>query len=112
MATTSIKSIEAQIRKLQARAQALRDKDRKPAIAAIVKQMRAHDITVAELTEALGKKSAPRAAAKAGGAKQRKAVPVKYRHPETGATWTGRGRTPRWLVDAEASGTDRSSFAV
>lgn len=113
MATTSIKSIEAQIRKLQARAQALRDRDRKPAIAAIVKQMRAHDITVAELTEALGKKTrAPRAAAKTPATKQRKAVPIKFRHPETGATWTGRGRTPRWIVEAEAAGTDRSSFAV
>ena len=25
----------------------------------------------------------------------------KYRHPETGATWTGRGRTPAW-VDKQA----------
>jgi DNA-binding protein H-NS len=24
-------------------------------------------------------------------------VAPKYRHPESGATWTGRGRQPRWL---------------
>lgn len=111
---TSLKSIEAQIKKLQARAQALRDKDRKPVIAAIVRQMKAHDITVAEIADALGKPRAPRrAAGKApAAARPRKAVPVKYRHPDTGDTWTGRGRTPRWIVEAEKAGTDRSTFAV
>ena len=110
---TSLKSIEAQIKKLQARAQALRDKDRKPVIAAIVRQMKAHEISVAEIAEAFGRQRAPRAAKKsAAPAKPRKAVPIKYRHPETGETWTGRGRTPRWIVEAEKAGTDRSSFAV
>ncbi|MDT8843794.1 H-NS histone family protein [Paraburkholderia fungorum] len=30
-------------------------------------------------------------------------VPVapKYRHPETGETWSGRGRAPRWLKDQD-----------
>ena len=113
MPTPSLKSIESQIKKLQARALALREKDRKPVIAAIVKQMKAHDISVAEVADAMGKPRAPRrAAGKAAAAKPRKAVPVKYRHPETGDTWTGRGRTPRWIVEAEKTGTDRSSFAV
>lgn len=111
---TSLKSIEAQIKKLQARAQALRDKDRKPVIAAIVRQMKAHEISVAEIAEALGKPRAPRGAGRKAAApgRPRKAVPVKYKHPETGETWTGRGRTPRWIVEAEKAGTDRSSFAV
>lgn len=114
MATSSLKSIETQIRKLQARAQALRERDRKPVIAAIVKQMRAHDITPAEITEAFGKTRAPKtkAPAKAAATRARKAVPVKFRHPESGNTWTGRGRTPRWILEAEQAGTDRSSFAV
>jgi DNA-binding protein H-NS len=30
-----------------------------------------------------------------------KTVAPKYRHPETGATWTGRGRPPAW-VDKQA----------
>ncbi|MDP4300377.1 ParB/RepB/Spo0J family partition protein [Leptothrix discophora] len=29
-----------------------------------------------------------------------KAHPVKYRHPTTGETWSGRGLKPRWLVQA------------
>lgn len=118
MPTSSLKSIEAQIRKLQARAQLLRDRDRKPVIAGIVRQMKAHDITVAEIAEALGKPGAARRSGKAASgraaaaARPRKAVPVKYRHPETGDSWTGRGRTPRWIVEAEKAGTDRSTFAV
>ena len=31
----------------------------------------------------------------------------KYRDPATGATWTGRGRPPRWL-----DGKDRAAFAI
>jgi len=36
-----------------------------------------------------------------------KIVAVKYRNPETGETWTGRGRAPRWL-----DGKNRDDFAV
>lgn len=36
-----------------------------------------------------------------------KAVAVKFRNPETGETWTGRGRAPRWL-----EGKNREDFAV
>jgi DNA-binding protein H-NS len=119
MATQSLKSIEAQIRKLQARAQSLRDKDRKPVIANIVRLMKAHEISVTEVAEAFEKKRGGRPAAREGAAssgaragKKRGTVPVKFRNPETGATWTGRGRTPRWIVEAESAGTDRSAFAV
>lgn len=37
-------------------------------------------------------------------AKPRKygAVSPKYRHPETGATWTGRGKAPLWIACAES----------
>jgi len=36
---------------------------------------------------------------------------VKYRSP-SGETWTGRGRTPQWLVSLEAEGKKREDFAV
>jgi DNA-binding protein H-NS len=36
---------------------------------------------------------------------------VKYRSP-SGQTWTGRGRTPQWLVSLEAEGKKREDFAV
>ncbi|WP_321889634.1 H-NS histone family protein [Paraburkholderia bannensis] len=28
-------------------------------------------------------------------------VTPKYQDPKTGATWTGRGRAPRWIADAK-----------
>ncbi|MDI3513973.1 MAG: H-NS family nucleoid-associated regulatory protein [Gammaproteobacteria bacterium] len=36
-----------------------------------------------------------------------KTVAAKYRNPETGETWTGRGRAPRWL-----DGRNREDFAI
>lgn len=48
-----------------------------------------------------------RKAVKVGGA----AVPVKYRGPN-GEEWSGRGRTPKWLQEAEANGKARDAFKV
>ncbi|KVD39696.1 H-NS histone [Burkholderia sp. ABCPW 11] len=31
-------------------------------------------------------------------------VKPKYWNPETGATWSGRGRTPRWLIGKDLEG--------
>ena len=46
-----------------------------------------------------------------GGAKRgRKAsgsVAAKYRDPATGATWTGRGKAPKWI-----DGKERSNFMI
>jgi DNA-binding protein H-NS len=38
-------------------------------------------------------------------------VAIKYRD-EAGNTWTGRGKTPRWLVEAEKAGKPRESFKI
>ena len=34
-------------------------------------------------------------------------VAVKYKNPETGETWTGRGKAPRWL-----DGKDRAQYLI
>lgn len=39
-------------------------------------------------------------------------VPVKYRDPASGATWSGRGLRPRWLADALAAGRTLADFEV
>ena len=39
-------------------------------------------------------------------------VPVKYRDPQTGSTWSGRGLKPRWLAEALAAGRSLEAFAV
>lgn len=39
-------------------------------------------------------------------------VPVMYRNPSTGDTWSGRGRPARWLAEAVKKGAARESFRV
>jgi DNA-binding protein H-NS len=41
------------------------------------------------------------------GARPRAGVAAKYRDPETGATWSGRGKPPRWIA-----GKNREEFAI
>lgn len=47
----------------------------------------------------------PKSVSKAG--KKTGAVAPKYRDPQTGATWTGRGKAPLWIA-----GKDRTAFAI
>lgn len=38
---------------------------------------------------------------------------AKYRNPaDESQTWSGRGRKPQWIKDAEAVGTDIAGFAI
>lgn len=39
-------------------------------------------------------------------------VAAKFKNPESGETWSGRGRAPRWLTAAEQQGRKREEFAV
>lgn len=43
----------------------------------------------------------------AAGAKKTKSVDAKYRDPESGNTWTGRGRAPKWL-----DGRNKEEFLI
>lgn len=103
-------TIAAQIAKLLAEAKKLGRK-RLVVIKSIVKQMNAHDISINEVRQAMGKKSKTGRAKKAVTGKPRKILAVKYRDSE-GNTWSGRGRAPRWLMAAEKSGQKREQFAV
>ena len=38
------------------------------------------------------------------------APPVKYRNPDTGETWSGRGRMPKWMALAQEHGRSREEF--
>ena len=43
--------------------------------------------------------------------KHRAAAPM-YRNDITGETWSGRGKTARWLRDAIAAGRDKAEFRI
>ncbi|NYT63984.1 H-NS histone family protein [Alcaligenaceae bacterium] len=114
------KKIEKEILKLQKQAQALQTKQRGPVIASIIRSMREYDITPEELTLAFNKKATGPSQRNATAAKPsatkptavKRPVAPKYRHPETGATWTGRGKAPRWVTAAEAEGKNRNDFLI
>lgn len=132
--TTRIRTYKAvleQIDTLKARANALRGNALREAVARVKAIMRDHALSWPEVQAALGhgakaSKGAPRAGARSGasgkGAGRRKrtsggkdgraVVKPKYRHPESGATWSGRGHTPRWLAAEIKSGKQRDSFLI
>jgi DNA-binding protein H-NS len=107
----SLKSIRAEIERLQKLAEAMQ-KQTKPGVAAVVRLMRKHKLTIEDVQAALGAPAPAPAPRKTARGAAGRAVEAKYRDPATGATWSGRGRPPRWLAAAEAAGKSRSEFAV
>lgn len=45
-------------------------------------------------------------------AKKAGKLPAKYRDPDSGKTWSGRGKQPVWLREAVAAGKQVEDFAV
>lgn len=99
--------IEKEIQRLKDDARALVERHRGPALKSILQAMREYDISPEDIATAYrgtGKTT------RQSGAK--KTIPPKYIDPATGQTWTGRGRTPRWLTTAEEQGRHRDEFLI
>ena len=106
-------ALQRQIEKLQKQKAALEAKNRKPVISTIIKSMREYEISPEEIAAAYSSSEKPRAAKKTKAASApKKVVAPKYRNVETGDTWSGRGKPPRWLSEAEAAGKARESFLI
>lgn len=86
-----------QIATLQAKAEAVRQKECEGVIAQIKALMADYGLNLADIT---GRQ-------RARSTKARAANKARYRNPETGQTWSGFGRAPGWIA-----GKDRASFAV
>jgi DNA-binding protein H-NS len=86
----------------------------KAVVAEIREKMDRHGLTVADL----GFTAAERSVARSGGRgtrvgqDRRRVVAPKYQDPASGATWSGRGRTPLWLAAAMESGRSREEFLI
>lgn len=113
MPRLSAEALKAKIAALQKQLVAA-ENDKAPAIRKVRALMKKLGVTVADLAEKpttqKNRKATPnrgRKAAKSKGAK----IPVKYRD-ENGNAWTGRGKTPLWIVEAERAGKNRDSFKV
>ena len=105
--------IEKEIQRLQKQAQALQAKQRGPVVTSIIRSMREYDITPEDVAAANNKKTAgSRGKKTASSSPAKRTVPIKFRHPETNETWTGRGKAPRWITNAEAEGKNRNDFLI
>lgn len=91
-----------------------------PAIKKVRALMKKLGVTVADLqgevpSGAGKRRGRPPKSAKAKGQRKSKGgrgkVAIKYRD-EKGNTWTGRGKTPRWMVEAEKAGKSRDQFKI
>lgn len=99
--------IEKEIQKLKEDALALQKRHRAPALDAIVRAMLEYEISPDDVATAY--RSATKTSGRSGA---RPPIAPKYRDPSTGQTWSGRGRTPRWLVAAEEQGRHRDDFLI
>jgi DNA-binding protein H-NS len=105
--TASIPSIEAKIRELQAKAEALKRYE-KPGIRQLKGLLKRYRLTIDDVQLALGSGGARRASKLKG-----KKLKPKYRNPaDKSQTWAGRGIRPRWLVAALKGGKKLEDFAV
>jgi DNA-binding protein H-NS len=103
----TLEKVQAQISKLQARAEALVAKQSGAVLATISELMEKHNLTIADIdAHTGGKKRGPKPGAKAAPVKQASAP--RYRDPKSGATWSGHGRAPAWIASAK----DRSKFLI
>ena len=89
---------QSQIAKLQSLAEEARQEEISAARKQVRDLMQRHNLSIDDLTTKPKKAASP---TKSG------SVKAKYRDPESGKMWTGRGRTPRWL-----DGRNKEDFLI
>lgn len=94
---TTYAQYQQQIADLQKLAEAARKSEAADGVNKIRQLMSDYGLTLADI-EAPSKQKTP---------KPRSTVAAKYRNEETGQTWTGRGRAPKWL-----EGKDKAQFLI
>lgn len=122
----SYTDLMGQIAKLQSEAQELRKKEVSEVIQSIQEQMKTYNLSPEDLEIKIktsrGRKTASNNLAQqqsqAQGSTQSRGragkvnMDAKFRHPETGATWSGRGRMPKWIKEAVEQGQNKQTFAI
>ncbi|MBO7932029.1 H-NS histone family protein [Burkholderia pseudomallei] len=86
-----------QLRDLQERVAVARKREVVEAIEVIARTMTTYDITLDEIRNALQRLEEEAAVQASTRRRTIKHIP-KYLDPSSGRTWSGRGRTPKWLV--------------
>ena len=100
-----------QLQDIQQKVHTALTKRKREQISAVYQQIidivKSNGLTVEELIEFSQKKS------KKSASSHKRQVAAKYRHPDNASlTWTGRGKQPRWVVDALASGLTLEGLTI
>lgn len=96
---TTLKEIDAQLAALQAQREQIRKSELKTTVDKVRSLVAEYGLTESDVfPPARGARSTATAGTK---------VAPKYRDPATGATWTGRGKAPKWI-----EGQEREKFAI
>jgi DNA-binding protein H-NS len=103
---------QAKVAELQKQAAAARKENMANAIRDVKQLMAQHGLTVADLGGAGAKVPKTARAKKASSGDARAAVAPKYRDNATGDTWTGRGKSPKWLAAKLATGATKEQFLI
>lgn len=95
---SSYKELLQQRDELEKKIQDARQRELTEAVSKVRALVEEHGLTAADVFP-------PARAARSGGAGAK--VAPKYKNPQTGETWTGRGKAPKWIQDQ-----DRSQFEI
>jgi len=93
--------LRAKAAEILAQAEQVKSEERQKTIDTVRVMIQTYGITARDL----GLDKAPKSKT---GPKPGNKVAAKYRDPQSGATWSGRGKTPRWINGA----ADRSAYAI
>ena len=106
-AKARLAEIDAERRALQDIVDAERLTKRAQVIASVRETIQAYELSAADLGF-VGKTSLKQRAV----GDKRNVVAPKYQDPDSGKTWTGRGKSPAWLSAQLAAGREKQEFLV
>lgn len=95
---SSYKDLLKQREELEKKIQEARQRELSEAVAKVRALVQEHGLTAADVFS-------PARSVRSTGAGGK--VAPKYKNPQTGETWTGRGKAPKWIQDQ-----DRSQFEI
>lgn len=96
--TETLESLQQQKKELERKIASQIKAERNKRINNIVADMLTYEISLDDVKKTLASKQ--------------KAATVRYIDPKTGATWSGVGKRPKWIVEALKSGKSLEEFSV
>ena len=113
-------TLMTEISNLKSKAESVRMQEKSAILMGIKEQMNTYGIKLADLQiggsqkviAPKGVKTEPSNSTESQVKATRRKPEAKYLDPKTGATWTGRGKTPKWLQAALLSGKKKEKYAI